>query len=108
VVEVTDDSWDELVLGSEIPTLVEFWAPSCGPCKMVAPVMDELAKEYAGKIACFKINTDDSLKMASKYGIQSIPTVLIFKNGKKQESVTGSGAVKKSALSATIDKYVEV
>lgn len=104
VTEVTDESWEELVLGSKIPALVEFWAPSCGPCKIMAPLLDDLAKEYAGKIACYKINTDDSLKMASKYGIRSIPTLLLLKNGEKLESITG--AVKKNALSATIDKHL--
>ncbi|ONK73264.1 uncharacterized protein A4U43_C04F29130 [Asparagus officinalis] len=106
VLEVTDNSWGELILDSKLPVaLVEFWAPSCGPCKMMAPVMDELAKEYAGRVACFKINTDDSLSMASQYGVRSIPTVLLFKNGEQKESITG--AVKKSALSATIEKHLD-
>lgn len=106
VLEVNDDSWDKFILESKVPVLVEFWAPSCGPCKMMLPVMDELAKEYIGKISCFKINTDDSLKMASRYGIRSIPTVMLFKNGELMESVTG--AVKKGTLSAIIDKYLDV
>ncbi|KAJ1384426.1 Thioredoxin-like superfamily [Sesbania bispinosa] len=103
---VTDSSWNNLVIASESPVLVEFWAPWCGPCRMIAPVIDELAKEYAGKIACFKINTDDSPNIATQYGIRSIPTVLFFKNGEKKESIIG--AVPKSTLSATVEKYIDI
>ncbi|KAK4273943.1 hypothetical protein QN277_017242 [Acacia crassicarpa] len=103
---VTDSTWNNLVIASETPVLVEFWAPWCGPCRMIAPVIDELAKEYAGKIACFKLNTDDSPNIPTQYGIRSIPTVLFFKNGEKKESVIG--AVPKSTLSATVEKYVEI
>ncbi|XP_071722820.1 uncharacterized protein [Rutidosis leptorrhynchoides] len=105
VKEVTDKAWESQVIGNENPVLVEFWAPWCGPCRMIAPVIDELAKEYAGKIACFKVNTDDCPNIATQYGIRSIPTVLFFKNGEKKESVIG--AVPKTTLSSTIDKYLE-
>ncbi|XP_047323953.1 thioredoxin-like [Impatiens glandulifera] len=102
---VTDSSWDKLVLGSETPVLVDFWAPWCGPCRMIAPVIDELAKEYAGKLSCYKLNTDDSPNIATKYGIRSIPTVLFFKNGERKESIIG--AVPKSTLTTTIEKYID-
>ncbi|XP_077224523.1 thioredoxin-like [Tasmannia lanceolata] len=106
VLVVTDANWKNLVIGNESPVLVEFWAPWCGPCRMIAPVIDELAKEYAGKIACYKVNTDDCPSIATEYGIRSIPTVLVFKDGEKKESIIG--AVPKSTLTTTIEKYLEV
>ncbi|XP_006434350.2 LOW QUALITY PROTEIN: thioredoxin M-type, chloroplastic [Citrus clementina] len=102
---VTDSSWENLVISSENPVLVEFWAPWCGPCRMIAPAIGEIAKRIPEKVACFKLNTDDSPNIATKYGIRSIPTVLFFKNGEKKESIIG--AVPKSTLSSTLDKYVE-
>ncbi|CAN1268415.1 Thioredoxin M-type, chloroplastic [Linum perenne] len=104
VIPVTEKDWDKMVIASDIPVLVDFWAPWCGPCRMIAPVIDELAKEYAGKISCYKVNTDESPNIASQYGIRSIPTVLFFNKGEKKESIIG--AVPKSTLSSTLEKYI--
>ncbi|KAK9748860.1 hypothetical protein RND81_02G085900 [Saponaria officinalis] len=106
VLNVNDSSWKELVLGSQVPVLVDFWAPWCGPCKLISPVIDELAKEYAGKITVFKLNTDESPNVATQYNIRSIPTFLFFKNGERIDSVIG--AVPKSTLTEKIDKYLGV
>ncbi|KAL7593257.1 hypothetical protein Lser_V15G35206 [Lactuca serriola] len=104
VLPVTDNTWQSLVLESKLPVLVEFWAPWCGPCRMIHPVIDELAKEYTGKLSCYKVNTDESPSVATKYGIRSIPTVMIFKEGEKKDAVIG--AVPKTTLSACIEKFL--
>ncbi|GLT83355.1 hypothetical protein SLE2022_016480 [Rubroshorea leprosula] len=104
VASVTDATWQSLVLESDLPVLVEFWAPWCGPCRMIHPVIDELSKQYAGKLKCFKVNTDDSPSIATQYGIRSIPTVIIFKNGEKKDAVIG--AVPKSTLTTSIEKFL--
>ncbi|GER53873.1 thioredoxin [Striga asiatica] len=101
---VTDASWQSNVLQSDLPVLVEFWAPWCGPCRMIHPVVDKLAKQYAGKLKCYKVNTDESPSVATQYGIRSIPTVIIFKNGEKKEAVIG--AVPESTLITCIEKFL--
>ncbi len=99
---VSDKEWDVEVLSSDTPVLVDFWAPWCGPCKMVAPVVDELAEEYDGKVKFVKLNTDDNIETASKYGIRSIPTLMVFKGGEAVEQVVGFRP--KSELKRSLDK----
>jgi len=85
----TDQNFEEEVLNSQIPVLVDFWAPWCGPCQMMGPIIEELAEELEGKVVVGKINVDENPQMAQKYGIMSIPTLLIFKNGQVVEQFVG-------------------
>jgi thioredoxin 1 len=101
---VTDDTFEQEVIESAVPVLVDFWAPWCGPCRMVAPVVDEIAEQYAGQIKVVKVNTDDNPSVASKYGIRSIPTLMIFKGGQRVDMVVG--AVPKTTLANTLEKYL--
>ncbi len=101
---VTDADFTEEVLNSDLPVLVDFWADWCGPCKMVAPVVEELANDYEGKLKVMKVDVDASPQTASNYGIRSIPTLLIFKDGKPVQQVVG--AVPKQMLQEKIDQVV--
>ncbi|MBE9041169.1 thioredoxin [Oscillatoriales cyanobacterium LEGE 11467] len=101
---VTDGTFEEAVLQSDIPVLVDFWAPWCGPCRMVSPVVDEIAQQYDGQVKVVKLNTDDNPNVASQYGIRSIPTLMIFKGGDRVDMVVG--AVPKTTLANTLEKYL--
>lgn len=102
--QVTDASFKDEVLDSELPVLVDFWAPWCGPCRMVAPVVDEIAEQYAGQVKVVKVNTDENPSVASQYGIRSIPTLMVFKGGQRVDMVVG--AVPKTTLATTLEKYL--
>ncbi len=102
--EVTDSTFKQEVLESETPVLVDFWAPWCGPCRMVAPVVEEIAEQYLGKVKVVKVNTDENGGVASQYGIRSIPTLMIFKDGQRVDMVVG--AVPKTTLATTLEKHL--
>lgn len=87
--EVTDTTFESEVLKNDLPTLVDFWAPWCGPCRMVAPIVQELSDEYAGKVNFVKMNTDENGGVPTKYGIRSIPSLLIFKGGELKGTIVG-------------------
>jgi len=98
---VTDDTFEAEVLQAPQPVLVDYWAEWCGPCKMISPILDEIAAEYSGKLKVAKVNIDDNQQTPSKYGIRGIPTLMIFKNGNVE--ATKVGALSKSQLAAFID-----
>ena len=98
---VTDDTFEAEVLQSQQPVLVDYWAEWCGPCKRIAPILDEIAAEYAGKLKVAKVNIDENQQTPAKFGIRGIPTLMIFKNGNVE--ATKVGALSKSQLAAFID-----
>ncbi|MEM8640089.1 MAG: thioredoxin [Cyanobacteria bacterium P01_G01_bin.54] len=101
---VTDSTFKAEVTESDVPVLVDFWAPWCGPCRMVAPVVDEISQQYEGQVKVVKVNTDENPGVASQYGIRSIPTLMIFKGGQRVDMVVG--AVPKTTLANTLEKYL--
>ena len=106
VIEGTDVNFETEVLKSETPVLVDFWAPWCGPCRMVAPVVEEIANDLAGKLKVVKVNTDENYNVSMQYGIRSIPTLGIFKNGKLVYAFIG--AVPKQHLVEKINPYLTI
>jgi len=98
---LTDATFDQLIRTSNVPVLVDFWAVWCGPCRMVAPIVDEISKEYEGKLKVLKLNTDENPDVAGKYRIMGIPTLMFFKNGQTVDQVVG--AVPKAQLKTKVD-----
>ncbi len=104
VQQVSDNSFEADVLQSDLPVLIDFWAPWCGPCKQIAPVVDELAKEYAGRLKIVKMNVDDNPQTPSKYGVRGIPNLILFKGGQVRDQIVG--AVPKAQLVRAISQVV--
>ncbi len=100
IIEIEDDSFEDKVLKSDKPVMVDFWAPWCGPCKAIAPTIDALEKEYGDKLSFVKVNVDENPISPSKYGVQAIPTLIFFKNGEIADQITGM--VAKEKLEETI------
>ncbi|HVP21662.1 MAG TPA: thioredoxin [Anaerolineaceae bacterium] len=105
-IHVTDAAFEKTVLQSPLPVIVDFWAPWCGPCKMVAPTLEKLAHEYAGKLIVAKVNTDDNPEWAGRYGVQGIPTMLFVVNGKIAHRQVG--ALPEGILRSVVKEFINV
>jgi thioredoxin 1 len=104
LIEFTDDNFDTEVLKSDLPVLVDFWAEWCGPCKMIAPIVEEIAGDYAGKVKVGKVNVDFNNQVAMQYGIRGIPALLVFKGGSVANQIVG--AVPKNNITQILDKVI--
>jgi thioredoxin 1 len=104
IVAVTDDNFENEVVNAKLPVLLDFWAEWCGPCKMIAPVLDEIAKSYEGRLKVAKINIDENSATPQKFGVRGIPTLMLFKNGELES--TKVGALSKSQLTAFLDSHL--
>jgi thioredoxin 1 len=105
-IHVSDEAFDKTVLQSPIPVIVDFWAPWCGPCRAVAPILEKIAKDYAGKLIVAKVNTDESSEYAIKYGVQGIPTMLFIANGKVLHTQVGSSP--EATIRTAVDQLLSV
>ena len=105
-INVTDEAFEKTVVASEVPVIVDFWAPWCGPCKMVGPILDKIASEFAGKVIVAKVNTDEHSEWANKFGVQGIPTMLFMANGKVVHQQVG--ALPEPMLRTVLDQFLEV
>ena len=105
-IEVTDGTFQSEVLESDVPVLVDYWAPWCGPCRMAAPVLEKIADEYEGQLKVCKVNVDENREVASRYGIMSIPTMFVFKQGELVDQITGVTPSFEADLKKKIDTYV--
>ncbi len=104
MLEVNDQNFETEILKSEIPALIDFWAPWCGPCKMIAPVVEELAKQYEGKVKFAKLNVDEAPETATRYGVRGIPTLIVFKGGQDADRIVG--AAPKARLEQLVNKHL--
>ncbi len=104
ITHLYNDNFEENVRGSEVPVLVDFWATWCGPCRMIAPIVEEISDEFDGSLNVFKVDVDEAEQIAMQFGIMSIPTLMIFKNGEEQERIVGYRS--KEDLTAVIQKYI--